>query len=273
MCRYLVCMMTIGLSLSTQMWSQQEDDKQPISYDVVSIRSVQGSRDDMSFHEESDGFVAKNVGVEQLLSRAYLLRSDLISGVPGPLQKETFDITAKITASDSSTLPRMTDAQQSRALMEVLNTRFNLKAHTETKLRPGFDLFLIRDSQSFIRAATTNNARSGVKKVVGIQSGALSRSTPEGTTTRFAKVSMDGLAVFISAALNRTTLNRTGVPGSFDFTITWLPPDRLLEEHPEIIADSPLATALKHQLALGLRAVTVPTPTLIVDEMTEPTPN
>jgi uncharacterized protein (TIGR03435 family) len=84
-------------------------------------------------------------------------------------------------------------------------------------------------------------------------------------------VPVAALANMLSAQLQRTVLNQTGLPGRYDFTLTWAP-DNGSGPSPDATAP-PLFVALQEQLGLKLQPGKGPVETLVVDHVDPPSEN
>jgi len=75
----------------------------------------------------------------------------------------------------------------------------------------------------------------------------------------------------------RPVVDRTGLPGYYDFTLTFLPPNMRSETKdalPQDVADRPsLFAALKEQLGLKLTAQKGPVQYLVIDHVERPSEN
>jgi len=116
-------------------------------YDAVSIHphNASDNRVDLSFHPDS--FTAINITLKELLSYAYQIREDLISGLPAWADSAHFDISARVSDPDHSVLDKLTRDQMKAMLRPVLSDRFQLQIHTEVRTLPVYDLVVTRRSE------------------------------------------------------------------------------------------------------------------------------
>ena len=125
------------------------------SFEVVSVKpSDPAAGRGMQIALSPGGqFTAKNVTVTTLIQQAYNVRDFQISGGPGWLDSERYDIVAKGAGPDVSDddMRKMTEAQRNRLeeqfLMKVqglLADRFSLRVHRETKELPVYDLIVAK---------------------------------------------------------------------------------------------------------------------------------
>jgi uncharacterized protein (TIGR03435 family) len=237
-------------------------------YDIVSIHPHNTLDDNISMRIQPSSYAASNVTLKQLVSYAYRMREDLISGLPSWADSTHFDITAKVSDPDVPALDKLTREQREAMFLPVLADRFGVKAHTEIKTLPVLDLVLTKDGPKFKPSPSpVIDPEHPNKRSFGIQ-----LSNNELTATSF---SMSDLADHLADEVDHTVIDKTGLTGVFDLKLKWTP-DRLLNAPADDGAtDHPpdIYTALKEQLGLRLDAAKGPVKTLVVDHAEKPTPN
>ena len=91
-----------------------------------------------------------------------------------------------------------------------------------------------------------------------------------------AGVSMSDLARNLAGPANRMVVDKTGLPGSWDFDLTFAldqPLPNIPGLPPPPVDVVPLFTALEEQLGLKLEPQTGPVEVLVIDHVERPTPN
>ncbi len=154
---------------------------------------------------------------------------------------------------DRSALHNLTREQWGALLQPMLADRFGLKAHTETRVLPVYDLIVIKNG-SKLKPAGNHVGPTGI----GFHNQHM---------TALAG-SMDSLASELSRLVHRMVINRTGLTGNYDFTCNWASPYPVHGSEEE--SDASLFTALQEQLGLELRATKAPVITLIIDHVDQP---
>lgn len=239
-------------------------------YDVVSIHPHSALDDNISFMSRPGNFAATNASLKQLISYAFGVRDDLISGLPGWADSARFDITAKVSDFDPSAFKNLTKEQHEAMLRPVLTDRFHVKVHTEIKTLGVFNLVLSKDGPKFKPSPPPVNDPDNPT----------ASKRPSGTRIHnydltATAVPLSALADILAQELNRSVIDKTGLTGDYDFNLKWTP-DRLLNDAADDgTADRPpaLFTALQEQLGLRLDAAKGPVETLIVDHAEQPSPN
>jgi uncharacterized protein (TIGR03435 family) len=259
----------LAVALSAAMsgaWGQaaaaQGEDaptKLPV-YDVVSIKLNKTGSGSVSVHTNGDRYSGTNVSVKGLLQDAYDIKEDLISGVPGPVGSARFDIEAKIVEPDPVAIKKLTGKQRGAMVLPFLVERFQLKAHTETKILPVYELALVQSGPKF--KAPADDKKPGQQMSIHSNNGSR-EMTAEG-------VSMKDLAGTLTNQVHRTVIDKTGLVGNYDLGMKWASDDG---SEAETDAAPGIFTALQEQLGLKLQPAKGPVETLVVDHVEMPSEN
>jgi uncharacterized protein (TIGR03435 family) len=210
----------------------------------------------------------------------------LRSQLPKWAQTETFDIEAKAAAPSTKDQMRL-------MVQSLLEERFNLKVHFETKDRPVFALVLANPGKTGPQLRPyaadppcTNEMPPGPIKMGPGELPPLCHalmlfpSTENGVTVltwTSRNISMRQIANDIPAAptanLDRPVVDQTGLSGDFDFVMTYAAKSPVATDAAPTDAAPTFLEALKDQLGLKLQSATAPVTTLVVDHIEEPSPN
>jgi uncharacterized protein (TIGR03435 family) len=225
--------------------------------------------------------------LKTLLTFAYDVREFQITGGPGWINMDRFDIVAKAERSAGAENPpddprKMTEEQRKTVgdqmrerLRALLAERFQLTLHRETKEQSVYALVV---------------AKGGPKLQ---QAQAMEGTGPRGPMMRMGRGELSGQGVelemltrTLSSQLGRTVIDRTGLKGNFDFKLTWTPdPGQSatpLGGGPPPGADAPpppdpngpsVFTALQEQLGLRLESQKGPVEMLVIDRVEKPSEN
>lgn len=231
---------------------------QTTSFEVASVRLST----DLTRHASigpspgRERFAARNMPLVWLIASAYDVSIRQVSGLPKSFSSKNYDIEAR------SAMPA-TREQMMRMLQNLIEDRFKLRLHREAKeLR----VFVLRVSK-------------GGPKLEENKDGAdlEARNSGAGRET-YRNFPMSIFANILSAHLDDTVVDGTGLKGSYDFKLEFTP-ERLgqgakdgHEPEPNLEGSS-LFTALKEQLGLELRRETVPVPLLAIDHIEDPADN
>lgn len=220
----------------------------PSTFEVASIRPVPA--DQVGYVSTSPyglpRFWAKNFSITLLISLAYGMDTKYVIGQPKDLDSTVFDIEAK----SQGDVPL--DYKHLQPLLQkLLEQRFGLKLHRETRYESGFALVV---------------ANHGVKLKKAVKGERTAFITPD--QLRGIDVPLTTIASLVSHAVHQPVVDKTGISGNYDVTLTYAPEDSTDSSSPSIY------TALKEQLGLELHAEKVPVEMLVIDSVNKmPTEN
>jgi uncharacterized protein (TIGR03435 family) len=174
----------------------------------------------------------------------------------------------------------------------LLAERFKLAVHTETRQQPVYELVTSRGTSvgPGLHPASGDCTARRAAAQAGEQIAPLLPPGPGGcgVSIRLGRIAVGGapmarLAGALSALTPRLVLDRTGLPGEWDFELTFTPDPAALQlpagtPLPPPAADADpaaptLFTALEDQLGLKLQPARGPVDMLVVDHVEQPTEN
>ncbi len=190
-------------------------------------------------------FTATSITLKALIQRAWDVKDFQITGGPGWVNGELFDIIAKASTGGTISGPDLDQMIQS-----MLRERFHLEIHRETKDMPIYSLVVAKSGPKLVRTTATMQTWSkGNGSLVG------------------TKVPMDMLAGdLLESQLRRVVVDRTAIPGEFDIKLKWTP-DNAGE------AGVSLFTAIQEQMGLRLESAHGPVEMLVIDRAEKPAGN
>jgi uncharacterized protein (TIGR03435 family) len=184
-----------------------------------------------------------------LISAAWDLGPGQLSG-PAWLNSDRYDIAAR-------TSPQTTQAELRVMLQSLLIERFKLSTHRETKELPAYALFVAKNGPKLHPSAG--------EQQLPVLFAPPARFIGQGST-------MQGLANVLGRPARRMVVDRTGIAGTFDFSLTWSPDIGV--EVPAADAGPSIFTSLQEQLGLRLEPTRSQVEILVVDHVEKvPTPN
>jgi len=262
--------------------AQGHPSQAPPRFEVASIkRNTSGDRGEHISVKPGGLFGVDNMSVRSLIQNGFGVQDSQISGGPGWINSERYDISAK---SGGETQPQ--------ALLLMLRTlledRFQLKTHRAEQDKTAYMLTVadgglkmqhaegscvVRDPANPPREGdNTNfcgNMRRGLNSLDGM---GVKISANDGIT-------LGNIAGQLTAILGRPVVDRTGLTGLYTFHLQWLPteaasaPNNLSGAMPEDLSDSSLFTAVREKLGLKLSSVKVPVEVLVIDQIERPSEN
>jgi bla regulator protein blaR1 len=263
--------------------SQQLSTAMLPSFEVASIkpdRSESGSR--YIRLNDPSRFSATNIPAKNLIQFAYHVHPFQISGGPGWIESQGYDIEAKVddtVAKDLQKLPPEQRMDQFRLMLRsLLADRFNLKLSPDTKEMPVFALVVAKDGTKLTATADTP---SNEQRFPGML------ISPGKLTAREAPINFLAEALGEMPELGgRLVLDETGLKGRYDFTLEWA------AERPASPAGAPagdqlsgnappppdpsapsIFTGIQEQLGLKLEPTKGPVEILAIDRIEKPSEN
>jgi uncharacterized protein (TIGR03435 family) len=272
---------------------------QPLSFEVTSIKPTDPTTPQRGNALPCSGLPRLNpkrfqaVGVTTYTLIAWALGTDscvflaqhgLITVGPSWVRSERFDIDAVMPDG----IPAYTNMQLMGAaapklqlmLQAMLADRFKLVAHRDTKEMAVYALMVAK-------ASKLQESKEGSCSAPGSSplSGSASRHIcggsvilDNGATLTYESfgIGLNGFAQRLGPRLDRPVVNRSDVPGLFDFSITFTPDDAT-PGFPRSQSADPggpsLFTAIQEQLGLKLEPTRAPVTTLVIDQVERPKPN
>jgi len=233
-------------------------------FEVASIkRNVSGSTDRL-IRPTSGRLSVNNMTLKDLLTFAYEVRDFQISGGPGWINSDHYDIEAK---TDGASAPKQMEEPMLQALLE---NRFSLKVHRETKELPVYELTVAKSGLklqptkegSCITRDPNQQLARGQKQSDFCGFLGMGRGSLDAT-----KGSMPDLAMAFSFILSRTVVDQTGLTEAFDVHLKFAPDQSADSANPSIF------TAVQEQLGLKLESGKGPVEVLVIDQVERPSEN
>jgi uncharacterized protein (TIGR03435 family) len=268
-CKLLV-VIVIGGSMATGQI------KPPDQFEVVSVKPTE-STDRRALVEELPGrLIMRNFTARALVLFAYDVADYQVSGGPSWINSDAYDLQA--TTQGNATAGQMENSM----LRALLQDRFRLSLHRETKQMPVYEMVLAnRDGKlqpstkdsCVVRSADAPPPPAAAPGTIFCGTHHLT-SNELHRTLDGAGISMAALAGYLSYWLvHRPIINKTGLDGTFDIHMEWTadPPNGVGD--PDFSGGPSIFTALREQLGLKLQSGTGPAEVLIIDHIEKPSPN
>lgn len=235
-------------------------DKQRPSFEVASIKPGDPQSPRFGILLQPSGrFVATNATLRQLISYAYDVRSNQITGGTSWSDSEIYSVEAKPDPA-APPLTGQAHAEQTRLMLQsLLAERFELAIHWVSKDEPVYELAVAKNGPKLKEAAEWENEGERV-----------GRNQITGTGAPIAL-----LIKPLSQLMGRSIVDRTKLTGKYDFSVQWTPPPgpfRLGDagEPPADPDGISVFTALEEQLGLQLRAARGSVEILVIDHAQKP---
>jgi uncharacterized protein (TIGR03435 family) len=234
----------IGLLAIGAVWAQPQVALP--AFEAASIKPNKSGSGGSSSNGSRGQIVFTNLTLKRLIERAYEVKPFQVTG-PGWMEDVHFDIAAKYP-------PNTKTEDRPVMLRALLEERFKLAAHLDSKDMPGYALVV---------------AKNGFK-LTAVEPGRGGTSTNGGRvrTLKATRTSMEELADLIARNLGEMVMDKTGIEGVYNFEMRWAIDDAGPGGGGSDADTAPsLFTALQETLGLRLQPQKVPVPIVVVDHV------
>jgi uncharacterized protein (TIGR03435 family) len=228
------------------------------AFDVASVRASNSPSDQSKISGATPGrFVASNTPLRFIVLNAYQLLDHQLIGMPDWTSTIGFDITATYPPGGAPT-----ETEVRLMVRNLLRERFGFTAHREQRELPAYSLILARKDRRLGPQLRRSDAECEGPQA---DAGGPSPVTPSGkrpacgmvATRRFltgGTRSMGQLAAALQSMVGRPVVDRTGITGTFDIDLQWVPSevDVAPGGNPPSNDGPSIFTALQEQLGLKL---------------------
>jgi uncharacterized protein (TIGR03435 family) len=209
-------------------------------------------------------FYAKGFTLNALVAAAYSLSPRAISGGAPWTDADRYDILASTPGEAQPNLD-----EQMAMLRRLLTDRFQLAFHRESKELPVFAITVAKaGSKLKPSAAPPGTLPELINVIYPEEKGGVHVMLParNATIVQFA-------AMMQRTVLDRSVVDQTGLPGTYDFDLEWTPDENQfggsLPRSVESTKPS-LFVAMQEQLGLRLEATRGPVQSLVIDRVERP---
>ncbi|HTY63320.1 MAG TPA: TIGR03435 family protein [Acidobacteriota bacterium] len=290
--RLLLSLVTlIALSLTSVLAQSPQN-----TFEVASIKPSDPDTRGIMFRNSPGTLHIVGATISFLIQQAYDVREFQISGAPGWINSDRYDVMAKIELTaplaDSSDVPDQQKAmeQQRERLRALLEERCHLKIHRETKELQAYVLTAAKGGPKLKQAAPVEADQDGKD-----------RERPRGASLRVGRgqiiaqsVPLDFLVQILARQLGRPVIDKTGLTGAYDFILEWTPesgpglgpgfgspgasvpgkePPRLDSPAPDEPNGPTIFAAIQEQLGLKLESRKAPADIIVIESIEKPSEN
>jgi uncharacterized protein (TIGR03435 family) len=223
----------------------------PPSFEVAAIRPNHSGSVDSNVDSTPGGrLTVTNETIRDLILLAFSVKDYQLSGAPGWIGSERYDIAAKTAGA-----PKVGFEDEKSLLRGLLAERFAMKSHLETQTGTVYSLRIGKSGSKLTRHddGTGTKARASCGHLLG------------------GRVTTAVLATMLSRQLEHDVIDETGLPGKYDFELNWTPDTGRCSESSD---DRPsIFTAVQEQTGLVLEATKGPIQILVIDHIERPSAN
>ena len=287
--RFVIKLLSVAISIAVSCWllvsmnapriyaqSAHTIDTSLPSFEVASIKQDVSGSLRVKFSGPPSRFTASSATTSDLIQSAYGVKDFQISGEPGWVKSERFDIDAKESDSVADELQKLPRDQKliqlNLMLQSLLVDRFKLKVSHKTKELPIYALVVMKNGPKF-------------SQTTGTPSDSTAAGSP-GQRITLSAAPISFLIDFLARQpeINRVVLDQTGLTGKYDFTLQWISETDLRGGPLPAAAgsaDAPafntsgtsIFTAIQDQLGLKLESTKGPVDTIVIEHIEEPSEN
>jgi uncharacterized protein (TIGR03435 family) len=234
-----------------------------LAWDVVSIRPSKSCTKGSGMMPTADEMQIFCLTPQAIIKLAYgVWGDDQILGATAWTTTTSYDIEAKVDAADVVAFTNRTFDQHNLMLQTLLRDRFMLKVHLETRDLPIYALVVAKSGPRL------NEAKANLP---GSDAQPMMRMKRDGETLEILATGMhvQSLAPFLLREVGRTVVDKTGLKGTYDFTLQFTPQQSTATDStaPSIF------TAIQEQLGLKLESQKAPMEVIVIDHIEKPSEN
>lgn len=224
-------------------------------FEVAVIKPTDPANQSQGFHVSGHRIFIENESMSNLISVAYAIHRTQIVDGPAWFDHERFDI------EGVPDLPGAPDFKQVQGMLQKLLTdRFGLKFRRD---RRDLSIYAISVVKGGPRITKSKGDPNGLPDQTGFGRGSQQ-------TMKFTNNSMADLALGMQGYMDKPVVDMTGLPGRFDFVLTWTPD---LSATDEANVAPGIFTAFQEQLGLKLQATKGPADVLVIEHAERPSQN
>lgn len=274
-------------------------------FDVATIKPSRPTSDNggVAGFMVEDTFRSRNYTFKAIIRMAYGIKGNIdgmVLGGPTWLDSDRYDITAKMDSSVTDKLKALTPDQRElakeRMLQALLADRLKLVIHRETKELPVYALIIAKNGPKLKESKPgdtyekafpyadkfADSVKAGT--IFGVGGGASQGRMATMTQYCFA-VSTFALARQLTFWTGRTVQDKTGLKGSYDFTLKWwfspapsgssaaASNDQSVPAASDPAGGPDLFAAIQQQLGLKLESGKGPVEIVVIDHVERPSGN
>jgi bla regulator protein blaR1 len=252
-------------------------------FDVASVKPNKSGEMRMMLHFTPDGMTMEGLTAQSMLTQAFNVEDDRIIGAPSWVKSDRFDIEAKVAPEDAPKLDKLKREERMEMLQPLLQDRFGLKFHHETREMPVYLLEVAKGGLKMKPAGPDGSDGNG-----GHSSGRMMMGIGD---LKADDAPIDLLAHALSGQVGRTVIDKTGLTGKYGYTLHFTPENMPPRMGPgpgpgpdggHSGADAPpppdtsgpdIFTAVQEQLGLKLVPEKGPVDVIVIDHIDQPSAN
>jgi uncharacterized protein (TIGR03435 family) len=182
-----------------------------------------------SFNFLQNGVSFRGISTKMLLKYAFVVEPDRIPGVPGWADSEEYDLQARVDDASELRWRMLPMSKQRLAILPILESRFNLRYHHETRTLPVWVLVVAKGGPRLHKATPGGTYQYGLKGPDGPLGARAFRMSEQGELTAQATTiaeflwSLGNQLPGVTPPDSATIVDKTGFTGRYDITLRFTP--------------------------------------------------
>jgi bla regulator protein BlaR1 len=228
-----------------------------------------------------DGFRGDFFTLRALMVQAYGMLPYQMLGGPAWMGTDAYNVEAKMDGPTAEALSKLRPDQlklaRQKMLQSLLEDRFGLKVHRETKDGPVY-LMVVAKGGSKLQEAKPLSDNDKYLNPDGTPMPGVAQLTRAGVIVKGYTAAR--VARLLSAEVKRPVLDKTGLTGTYDFTLEWArelavmaSPDGDASDGAALPMAGSIFTAIQEQLGLKLETGKGPVQYIVIDHVEKPSGN
>lgn len=229
------------------------------AFEAASVKASSGEQ--VRMRREPGRLAITNFSLRAMVRYAYDVQQIQISGGPAWVDSDRWDIVA--TAGRE-----ISEDERRRMLQTLLNERFKMTIRRESKELPVYALVVAKGGSKL----TPSGVAEPERVEMNVSGAGLHQM-------RGQSVSLSTIAKVLTVPAGRIVIDRTGIDGSFDYKLEWVPDPANMPMINGVKPDgskldgASIFTAVQEQLGLKLEATKGPVETLVIERAEKATEN
>jgi uncharacterized protein (TIGR03435 family) len=235
-------------------------------FDVASIRPGDPTGQNIRIGPGPQGGMrTENTSAMTLITFAYDLREFQLTGGPGWVRTDRFNVTGTPDVEEEAPSPTMERSKmesmfnrQRQRMQSLLIERFGLILRAETREMPIYGLSVAKGGHKLTlntEVKDGSNMRMGRGRLMAVGN------------------DLPNLSRALSSLVGRTVVDETGLKGLFDMKMEWTPDGQPGDAAAGETAGPSIFTAIQEQLGLKLESKKGPVPVFVIEKIEKPTEN
>ena len=225
-------------------------------FEVATIKPSDPADTSYGFHTQGNRIFVENQTLRNIVAVAYGVHQAQIVDAPAWFDHERYDI------KGVPDLPGYPDLRQMQGMLKkLLEERFQLKLRRDHRELPVYVITVAKGGAKIAKSASdpkslpdeTGYGRGGQQVV------------------KFTNCAMSDVAFEMQEFMERPVVDTTGLPGRYDFTLTWTPSTAPAGD--EAATAPGIFTAVQEQLGLRLQPTKAAADVLVIEHAERPSAN